>query len=128
MLLTSMTYREMYDHLAADKYKVDIKQEYLRPGEITDADFPMPLGDYFDIEKDMMQIGGEFLLVRDEESNFYFLCTDDCDIELLCRTYDWYIEGRDVLLIDDILTTLIKRELEKLGANSVTGIFLAKTV
>lgn len=44
-----------------------------------------------------------------------------------------YIEGRDVLLIDDILTTgmsfaLIKRELEKLGANSVTGIFLAKTV
>ena len=31
MLLTSMTYREMYDHLAADKYKVDIKQEYLRP-------------------------------------------------------------------------------------------------
>ena len=103
------------------------------PGEITDADFPMPLGDYFDIEKDMMQVGGEFLLVRDEESNFYFLCTDNCDIEILCRTYDWSIEGRDVLLIDDILTTgmsftLIKRELEKLGANSVTGIFLAKTV
>lgn len=44
-----------------------------------------------------------------------------------------YIEGHDVLLIDDILTTgmsftLIKRELEKLDANSVTGIFLAKTV
>lgn len=44
-----------------------------------------------------------------------------------------YIEGRDVLLIDDILTTgmsftLIKRELEKSGANSVTGIFLVKTV
>lgn len=44
-----------------------------------------------------------------------------------------YIEGRDVLLIDDILTTgmsftLIKREFEKLGANSVIGIFLAKTV
>ena len=29
-----MTYREMYDHLAADKYKVDIKQEYLRPKAI----------------------------------------------------------------------------------------------
>ena len=28
MLLTSMTYREMYDHLAADKYKVDIKNTY----------------------------------------------------------------------------------------------------
>ena len=44
-----------------------------------------------------------------------------------------YIEGRDVLLLDDILTTgmsftLVKRELEKLGANSVTGIFLTKTV
>ena len=43
------------------------------PGEIADADYPMPLGNYFDIEKDMMQVGGEFLLVRDEESNFYFL-------------------------------------------------------
>lgn len=51
----------------------------------------MPLGNYFDVEKDMMQVGGEFLLVRDEESNFYFLCTDDCDIEILCRVYDWYI-------------------------------------
>ena len=50
------------------------------PGEIADADYPMPLGNYFDIEKDMMQVGGEFLLVRDEESNFYFLCTDDCDM------------------------------------------------
>lgn len=61
------------------------------PCETADADYPMPLGDYFDIEKDMMQVGGEFLLVRDEESNFYFLCTDDCDIEILCRAYDWYI-------------------------------------
>lgn len=43
------------------------------PCEIADTDYPMLLGDYFDIEKDMMQIGGEFLLVRDEESNFYFL-------------------------------------------------------
>lgn len=31
MLLPSMTYRDMYDHLAADKYKVDIRKEYLRP-------------------------------------------------------------------------------------------------
>ena len=61
------------------------------PGEIADADYPMPLGNYFDIEKDMTQVGGEVLLVRDEDSNFYFLCTDDCDIELLCRAYDWYI-------------------------------------
>lgn len=61
------------------------------PCEIADADYPMPLGNYFDIEKDMMQVEGEFLLVRDEDSNFYFLCTDDCDIEILCRAYDWYI-------------------------------------
>ena len=42
------------------------------PGEIADADYPMPLGNYFDIEKDMTQVGGEFLLVRDEDSNFLF--------------------------------------------------------
>ena len=27
------------------------------PGEIADADYPMPLGNYFDIEKDMTQVG-----------------------------------------------------------------------
>lgn len=31
MIIPSMTYKEMYDNLAADKYKVDIKTEYLRP-------------------------------------------------------------------------------------------------
>lgn len=31
MIIPSMTYKEMYDNLAADKYKVDIKKEYLRP-------------------------------------------------------------------------------------------------
>ena len=30
MIVPSMTYKEMYDHLAADKQKVDIKKEYLR--------------------------------------------------------------------------------------------------
>ena len=29
MILPSMTYKEMYDHLAADKQKVDIKKDYL---------------------------------------------------------------------------------------------------
>ena len=31
MILPSMTYKEMYDHLAEDKQKVEIKKEYLRP-------------------------------------------------------------------------------------------------
>lgn len=34
MILPSMTYKEMYDHLAADKQKVDIKKEYLLPKAI----------------------------------------------------------------------------------------------
>lgn len=43
------------------------------------------------------------------------------------------IEGNDVLLIDDILTTgagfiQTKQKLEQLGANSVTGLFLGRTI
>lgn len=34
MLLPSMTYKEMYDHLAKDLTKVQIKKEYLRPKAI----------------------------------------------------------------------------------------------
>lgn len=34
MILPTMTYKEMYDHLAADKQKVDIKKEYLLPKAI----------------------------------------------------------------------------------------------
>ena len=31
MILPTMTYKEMYDHLAADKQKVDIRKEYFMP-------------------------------------------------------------------------------------------------
>lgn len=34
MILPTMTYKEMYDHLAIDKQKVDIKKEYLLPKAI----------------------------------------------------------------------------------------------
>jgi len=44
-----------------------------------------------------------------------------------------YFIGKDVFLVDDILTTgqnfiQMKRQLIKLGANSVTGLFLGKSV
>lgn len=34
MILSTMSYKEMYDHLAADKQKVDIKKDCLRPKAI----------------------------------------------------------------------------------------------
>lgn len=44
-----------------------------------------------------------------------------------------YFKGRDVFLIDDIISsgenfTQMKRKLIQLGAKSVTGLFLGKTV
>lgn len=44
-----------------------------------------------------------------------------------------YINGKDILLIDDILTTgdsfvQMKRKLMELGASSVIGLFFGKTV
>ena len=35
MILPTMTYKEMYDHLAADKQKVEIKKEYLLPKAVS---------------------------------------------------------------------------------------------
>ena len=43
------------------------------------------------IEQAQVEIDGEFLVVQDEERCFYFLCTDDCDIEKLFSYCDWYI-------------------------------------
>lgn len=35
---------------------------------------------------------GEFLLLQKEkDSQFYFLCTKDCPIDLVCESFDWYI-------------------------------------
>ena len=44
-----------------------------------------------------------------------------------------YFQGRDVFLVDDIVSTgenftQMKRRLMQLGANSVTGLFLGRTV
>lgn len=54
-------------------------------------DLSFSAGDYPDLEQRIEHIGGEFLLIRHEESDFYFLCSDDCDIAHICRTYDWHI-------------------------------------
>lgn len=46
-----------------------------------------------------MQLGnllGEFLLLqKEEDSQFYFLCSNDCPIEQICESYDWYIVSKD---------------------------------
>lgn len=44
-----------------------------------------------------------------------------------------YFNGRDVFLIDDIISsgenfTQMKRKLMQLGAKSITGLFLGKTI
>lgn len=44
-----------------------------------------------------------------------------------------YIQGKDIILVDDIATTgqsfiQMKRKCMRLGANSVVGVFLGKTI
>lgn len=44
-----------------------------------------------------------------------------------------YIKGKNIVLLDDVLTTgesfrQLKRKMEQLGALSVAGVFLGKTV
>lgn len=72
--------------------------------------------DWITIESDREELKGQH---GDKTSNLRF--NADC------------ISGRDILLFDDILTSgegfsQIARKLEELGAKSVLGVFLAKTV
>ena len=76
MLLTSMTYREMYDHLAADKYKVDIKQEYLRPKAIKafrkTSRFPAWELYEYEVTKRVYFTGNERMLIAHDSNRLRF--------------------------------------------------------
>ncbi|MBF0650421.1 ribonucleotide-diphosphate reductase subunit beta [Dysgonomonas sp. GY75] len=49
------------------------------------------VGNYFEF----LKLPGEFLLIQQEDSQFYFLCTDNCPIEKICLSFDWYIVSQD---------------------------------
>ncbi len=49
------------------------------------------VGSYFRLSK----MPGEFLIIQKENSNFYFLCSNDCNIENICRIFDWYIVSKN---------------------------------
>ncbi len=49
------------------------------------------VGNYFEF----LKLPGEFLLIQQEDSQFYFLCTDSCPIEKICLSFDWYIVSQD---------------------------------
>jgi hypothetical protein len=49
------------------------------------------VGSYFHFSK----MPGEFLIIQKENSNFYFLCSNDCEIENICCSFDWYIVSKD---------------------------------
>ena len=38
---------------------------------------------------------GEFLVIQKEDGMFYFLCSHDCPIEKISRSFDWYIVSKD---------------------------------
>lgn len=50
------------------------------------------VGNYFHLLEGME---GEFLIVQNSDSNFFFLCSNDCGIEVFCKTFDWYIVSKD---------------------------------
>jgi len=50
------------------------------------------LGRYFFVHE---KVSGQYIIIQRPNSNFYFLCTDDCDIDGLCCSYDWYIISKD---------------------------------
>lgn len=42
------------------------------------------VGNYFDL----LELPGEFLMIQRENSQFYFLCSNECPIEQICFSYD----------------------------------------
>lgn len=57
------------------------------PEEVEDSS----VGNYFHL----MDMEGEFLIIQNSDSNFFFLCSADCDIDVFCKTFDWYIVSKD---------------------------------
>lgn len=49
------------------------------------------VGSYFAL----LDMPGEFLIIQREDSQFYFLCTNDCPIENICHSFDWYIVSKN---------------------------------
>lgn len=58
---------------------------------------PIDLVNENDVEYyfELLKLPGEFLLVQKEDSQFYFLCTNDCPIEKICLSFDWYIVSQN---------------------------------
>lgn len=50
------------------------------------------VGKYFHL---LDKMEGEFLIIQDENSNFFFLCSKECNIEVFCKGFDWYIVSKD---------------------------------
>jgi predicted amidophosphoribosyltransferase len=43
----------------------------------------------------LSKMPGEFLIIHKNNSSFYFLCSNNFDIESICRTFDWYIVSKN---------------------------------
>ena len=52
----------------------------------------VPIGSYFRISN---EIKGEFLIIQNDDSTFFFLCSIESDIDFFCKLYDWYIVSKD---------------------------------
>lgn len=50
-----------------------------------------PIYNYFRLS----EMPGEFLVIQKENGMFYFLCSHDCPIEKISRSFDWYIVSKD---------------------------------
>ena len=46
------------------------------------------IGTYVNLSE---KLQGEFLIIRNENSDFYFLCSNDCDLESYCNEFGWFI-------------------------------------
>lgn len=49
-----------------------------------------PINNYFQFS----EMPGEFLVIQKEDGMFYFICTQDCPIEKISRSFDWYIVSK----------------------------------
>ena len=66
-----------------------------------------PIYNYFQL----VEMSGEFLVIQKEDGMFYFLCSHDCPIEKISRSFDWYIVSKDKF--NDHLT--IRSEERRVG-------------
>ena len=113
MLLPSMTYKEMYDHLAADFEKVKIKKEYLLPKAVREFKKERRFPAWKCCEYTIPSTNNKYIIFFYAENRY---CIENPKVDCFCVAYDnrnrYVIKVGCILFIPDGGEMMLLREIQ----------------